>query len=55
MEEFEAPIQSDLLDISEEQLNEKFAECSQIQTSDLGRYLFLSALSILSSIFSILP
>ena len=38
--EFDAQIESDLLDISEEQLNEKFAQCSQLQTSDLGQ-LFL--------------
>ena len=36
VQEFDAQIESDLLDISEEQLNEKFAECSQLQTSDLG-------------------
>ncbi|KAL5271478.1 hypothetical protein ACHWQZ_G001931 [Mnemiopsis leidyi] len=35
VQEFDAQIESDLLDISEEQLNEKFAECSQLQTSDL--------------------
>ena len=42
VQEFDAQIESDLLDISEEQLNEKFAECSQLQTSDLGGlHLFL--------------
>ncbi|XP_063688755.1 uncharacterized protein LOC134821875 [Bolinopsis microptera] len=35
VEEFDGQIESDLLNISEDQLNEKFAQCSQLQTSDL--------------------